>query len=168
MKNWSQFTRRVIIDKPIDEIFKLWSTGKGLETWFLKTARYTGPDGVERNPDSAYQVGDQYHWEWHQWDGHANGKVLEQNGTDRLKFEFESSIVEVEIEQFIDGRSLVTLIQSNIEEDDKSKLQIYCGCSCGWTFWLTNLKAWMEHGILLNESGDDLRGHFDGYQLVNT
>jgi len=25
------------------------------------------------------------------------------------------------------------------------------GCSQGWSFWMVNLKAWLEHGILLNE-----------------
>jgi len=62
---------------------------------------------------------------------------------------------------------LVSLSQSEIPQDEKSKLEIFYGCSNGWTFWLANLKAYLEHGILLNETKIDLRG-FDlaGYEFV--
>ena len=40
--------------------------------------------------------------------------------------------------------------------DEETKMNIYNGCSCGWTFWLANLKAYLEHGILLNETEFDL------------
>jgi hypothetical protein len=33
------------------------------------------------------------------------------------------------------------------------------GCSNGWTFWLANLKAYLEHGILLHETEEDLRSY---------
>ncbi|MBT8283480.1 MAG: SRPBCC domain-containing protein, partial [Muriicola sp.] len=52
---------------------------------------------------------------------------------------------------------LVTLIQTNIPTDEKNKMNIHVGCSNGWTFWLANLKAYLEHGILLNETKNDLR-----------
>lgn len=31
--------------------------------------------------------------------------------------------------------------------------KIYVDCITGWTFWLTNLKAWLEHGITLHARG---------------
>jgi len=47
-------------------------------------------------------------------------------------------------------------------------LEIHYGCSNGWTFWLANLKAYLEHGILLNETEIDLRGEeLAGYEFVN-
>ena len=51
---------------------------------------------------------------------------------------------------------MVTLKQYDMPTDEKTKLDIYNGCSCGWTFWLANLKAFLEHGILLNEKEFDL------------
>ncbi len=168
MKGWDTFARRVIIDKPVDEVFKMWATPAGLTTWFLKRAEFKNASGQERLPNEIYQKDDHYHWQWHNWDGSSDGIILEQNGSDFIKMEFASSIVEVTVEPFVDGRTLLSLVQSEIADDEDTKLQIYCGCSCGWTFWLTNLKAYLEHGILLNESGDKLKGHFDGYQLVNT
>jgi len=66
------------------------------------------------------------------------------------------------------GVVIVSLKQFNIPEDDQSKLKIHFGCSNGWTFWLTNLKAYVEHGILLNETKIDLKNnHLAGWVFVN-
>jgi len=63
---------------------------------------------------------------------------------------------------------IVSLKQFNIPEDDESKLKIHFGCSNGWTFWLTNLKAYIEHGILLNETTINLKDNeLAGYTFVN-
>ena len=168
MKAWDQFSRRVIIKKPVADIYKMWATPQGLTTWFLRVATYTDAKGNEREPTAIYQKGDTYRWEWHNWDGFSEGKVLDHNGENFIQFEFESSIVDVTIEPFIDGRTLVSLLQSEIPDDDATRLRVYCGCSSGWTFWLTNLKAYLEHGVLLNERGKNMQNHFDGYELVNT
>ena len=51
---------------------------------------------------------------------------------------------------------MLTLRQYNIPTDPESTLNIHFGCSNGWTFWLANLKAWLEHGIHLGERSFDL------------
>lgn len=168
LKSWDTFTRRILIDRPFHDIYPLWSTSEGITQWFLRKAVYTSAEDLERKPSEVCQAGDVYCWEWHNWDQAQTGKIIAQNGEDHIKFDFESSIVDVRLETFIDGRTLVSLFQSEIPTDDDTKRNVYCGCSSGWTFWLTNLKAYLEHGIVLNEVGDDLTGHFDGYQLVNT
>ena len=168
LKSWDTFTRRVIIDRPISDIYPLWTTSEGITKWFLRKAVYTSADGLTRAVNAPCQEGDTYSWEWHNWDHAHPGKIISANGKDHVKFNFESSVVDVQLEIFKDGRTLVSLFQSEIPTDDETKRNVYCGCSSGWTFWLTNLKAYLEHGITLNESGEDLKGHFDGYQLVNT
>ena len=47
----------------------------------------------------------------------------------------------------------VILTPEKIPTDEKSKMDLYLGCSTGWTFWMTNLKAWLEHGVLLQAKG---------------
>ena len=168
LKSWDTFTRRVLIDQPLSDIYNLWTSSDGITQWFLRKAVYTTAEGVARKSNEPCQQGDTYSWEWHNWDHAHSGKILAQNGKGHIKFEFESSIVDLHVELFKDGRSLVSLIQSEIPTDDESKRNIYSGCGCGWTFWLTNLKAYTEHGIVLNEKDEALKGHFDGYQLVNT
>jgi hypothetical protein len=108
-----------------------------------------------------------YTWYWHNWDGKEEGKILEANGVDFIEFYFSNSKVSVQLEEKHDI-VIVTLKQFEIPEDDASKLQIHFGCSNGWTFWLTNLKAYVEHGILLNETEIDLSDHeLSGYVFVN-
>ena len=105
---------------------------------------------------------------WHNWDGQENGTILETNGRDLIRFSFaESCEVTITLEQR-EKAVLLSLTQSKIPEDEKSKLQIFYGCSNGWTFWLANLKSYLEHGILLNETEIDLRGfELSGYEFVN-
>jgi hypothetical protein len=63
---------------------------------------------------------------------------------------------------------LLTLRQFEIPTDEENKLNIHHGCSNGWTFWLANLKAYLEHGILLNETEFDLRDiPLSGFEFVN-
>ncbi len=168
LTSWDSFDRYVLIDKSIEYIYPLWASAQGLTEWFLRESTYIMKNDNPRAPAELYQKGDRYVWKWHQWDAEGRGEVLEQNGVDLIKFSFESSIVHVHLERFDDGRTLVKLTQSEIADSDEARLNIYCGCGSGWTFWLTNLKAYCEHGILLNEQGMNLRGIFDGYKLVNT
>ena len=79
------------------------------------------------------------------------------NGKDELEFTFAGQS-KVHIQLIPDsGSVLVVLKQYEIPADEESKLHIHVGCSNGWTFWLANLKAYLEHGILLHERDIDLR-----------
>jgi len=90
-----------------------------------------------------------------------------QNGKNYLEISFESSKVSIEL-QPKNNATLVILTQFEIPINDESKLKIYFGCSNGWTFWLTNLKAFVEHGILLNETKINLQeNELAGYEFVN-
>ncbi len=81
------------------------------------------------------------------------GQILEANGKDLISFTFGSGgIVTVRLKE-VKGNTEVELIQSDIPTDEKSKMEIYVGCITGWTFWLTNLKAYVEHNITLHAKG---------------
>ncbi len=119
-------------------------------------------------PQEFVKAKDSYTWMWHNWDGQEEGTILEVKENEFIQFSFAGNCkVLVSLEQK-DDVILLSLSQTKIPEDEKSKLQIFYGCSNGWTFWLANLKAFLEHGILLNETEIDLRG-FDlaGYEFVN-
>lgn len=164
---WSQFTKKIHIKTTPEKLYWCWATKKGIISWFLKDAEYLR-QGQLLNDDDYLKEGDRYTWFWHNWDGQEEGTILEANGKDRLQFTFAGNCeVEVTMEPKEDA-ILVSLKQSNIPLDEKSKLQIFYGCSNGWTFWLANLKAYLEHGILLNETEIDLRGYdMAGYEFVN-
>ncbi len=165
--NWDSFTKKIHIHTPIDRLYDSWSTEQGICSWFLSGAEFIR-NGERIANDQLIKVNDEYTWFWHNWDGKECGKILDTKHNEYVKFSFAGACeVLVTLEQKEDA-VLLSLTQSKIPQDEKSKLEIFYGCSNGWTFWLANLKAFMEHGILLNETKIDLKG-FDlaGYEFVN-
>lgn len=161
------FTKKIFIKAPMEKLYWCWGTSKGITSWFLSSAAYVSEAGTERKPEENIEAGDSYTWMWHNWDGKESGKVLKANGTDFLEITFADSKVSVSLEDQ-EKAVLVTLKQHEIPLDEESKLNIHHGCSNGWTFWLANLKAYLEHGILLNETEFDLRNiPLSGYEFVN-
>ncbi len=152
-RDWSKFTKRIIINKPIAQVYSAWATPKQLTEWFLEKAEYTKPDGSKRPSNQKIQKGDKHQWKWNNWDIIESGKVLEANGKDRLSFSFgEGGNVHIYLNKNGKGTE-IELIQDNIPTSDKDKMNYYVGCATGWTFWLANLKAWLEYGITLNAKG---------------
>lgn len=165
--SWDSFTKKIHIKAELSSLFKLWTTEKGITSWFLSDAEYLR-NGTKISYEETIQAGDTYTWKWHNWDGKEEGRVLEIKENEFVKFTFagENDLL-ISFEQK-ETAVLLTLTQSKIPQDEKSKLEIFYGCSNGWTFWLANLKAYLEHGILLNETEIDLRGiGLAGYEFVN-
>lgn len=152
MANWETFTKRIIINSPIDSVYRSWATKSEIETWFLEQADYQS-DGTHRKPGELVQKGDRFSWKWHNWDFTENGDVLEANGSDKISFTFGAGgKVDVNLKES-NSSTEVLLTQYEIPTDDNSKMDIFVGCNTGWTFWLTNLKAYLEHGITLHAKG---------------
>ena len=166
--SFDQFTKKIYIKTTLEKMYWCWGTAEGITSWFLSKAEYRAQDGTLRAKDAPIQAGDSYTWRWHNWDGEEKGQVLQTNGKDFIEISFaEVSKVSVHMEEQ-NGVVLLRLKQYEIPTDEKSKLNIHHGCSNGWTFWLANLKAYLEHGILLNETEVDLRNiPLAGYEFVN-
>lgn len=162
------FTRKIYLRAPMDRIYHLWATEKGICSWFLREARFTASDGGRRSQEEPVSEGDGYAWKWHNFDVEETGRITAANGSDLVEFTFAGD-QKVSVSLLDEGDAvLLTLRQSLIPTDDKSKLYYHFGCSNGWSFWLANLKAWVEHGIVLNETRKDLRGDpLAGFDYVN-
>lgn len=155
--NLTEFTRKIYLKAHLEKVYRCWATEAGLCEWFLRTALFTGPKGQRRAPGEGIAAGDRYAWQWYNWEGTETGTVLAANGTDLLEYSFAGdSKVQIRLEARGEA-VLLTLRQYNIPTDPESTLNIHYGCSNGWTFWLANLKAWLEHGIHLGERDFDLR-----------
>ena len=153
--DWTQFTLRIHIAKRMEEVYKAWASPAQLTTWFLDEADYFKPDGSPRDPWQLFEKEDSFQWKWHNWDAVEKGSVLEANGTDFLSFSFMGEgKVDIQL-RTVQDKTLLELTQSHIPVDDKSKMDIYCGCTRGWSFWMVNLKAWLEHKVLLNDTDID-------------
>jgi uncharacterized protein YndB with AHSA1/START domain len=152
MSSWSSFTKRILIEGPMEKIYRCWATQSEIEIWFLETAEYFS-NGKLRQPDDLVQKGDQFSWKWNNWDFTEKGEILDANGIDLISFTFGAGgrvIVQLKDKS---GMTEVILTQDEIPTDDKSKMEIFVGCNTGWTFWLTNLKAYVEHDITLHARG---------------
>ncbi len=158
--DWSKFTLRVPISRPVEDIFERWTTRSGIESWFLREAIFTDENGQARLPEEKIAAHDRYAWRWHGWSQEAqeHGIVMENNGKDTLEFSFAGNcFVRVKIAR--QGEvSIVELTQDNIPTDVNAQVKFHIGCSQGWLFYLTNLKSIMEGGVDLRNKDLQLQG----------
>lgn len=155
--DWSQFSQKIKIKSPVANIYSVWTTRQGIESWFLRMGEFSRNGGVIADNESI-AAGDTYRWRWHGYpdDVTETGEILEANGKDRLKFVFgEAGNVTVDITDLGDGVSEMTITQSEIPTDEKSKENYHVGCSTGWTFYRCNLKSILEGGIDIRNKGND-------------
>ena len=152
MISWHTFTKKISIIEPLDIVYKCWSTQKELETWFLEKAEFYMGENKRELTDSV-EKGDSFKWKWNNWKNTEKGWILDTNGKDFISFTFGSGgTVSVQLKED-QNTTVVELTQYNIPTDEKSRMDIYVGCVTGWTFWLTNLKAYLEHEITLHAKG---------------
>lgn len=60
--DWTQFSVRININAPLEKLYWAWSTGEGIEHWFLRLSEYKKPDGALHGNDEPVQKGDTYKW----------------------------------------------------------------------------------------------------------
>ena len=168
-EGWSEFTFRVFVAASRQTVFQHWATSGGLEKWFFEEAEYLDAEGAVRESDAHVQAGDGCRWKWHGWDHTHEGTITEVGADEFMEFTFPpAGTVRI---QFVDRgaeRTEVVLTQSGIpHSSDKEIKDFYYGCSLGWSFWLVNLKAFLEHGIVLNELDHPYTDQKTICQLVN-
>jgi uncharacterized protein YndB with AHSA1/START domain len=159
-EKWSSFDCQIDVKASIDEVYKAWTTEKGLNSWFLRTATAAGEDGIPRGIDAHYQSRDRFCWQWHGYDDEAteNRKVVSANGKDTLSFRFSGdTLVTVRLSKFKD-RTLVKLTQLEITFEEDPDKNLHVGCLQGWTFYLANLKSILEGGVDLRNKDMDIAG----------
>jgi len=157
--SWDRFVVRIPVKASPKDLYKAWSTKKGIEHWFLRLSDYKRADGTARGPNEDVAKGDTYRWLWHGWadDTVETGTILDCNGKDQLKFGFGKAgncTVNIKMEE---GETIVELIQEDIPTDEKGMQYYHLGCKTGWTFYLANLKSLMEGGIDLRNRNENLK-----------
>jgi len=161
-ERWSKFKITADFDTDVRSIYEAWATSAGLEKWFLRKADFYAIAGRLREPDEFIKKEDTYSWYWHGYDDNAveNGQVLENNGSDLLKFTFSGgSIVTVDIQSKY-GLTVVELTQENIPEELDPSKNLFVQCQIGWTFYLANLKSIIEGGNDLRNKRLDVASNF--------
>jgi hypothetical protein len=162
--NWSRFKVRITVKASPKDLYKAWTTKKGIEQWFLRLGEFKKPDGTLRSSNELVETGDTYRWLWYGYpdDTAELGSILDCNGKDYTKFRFGTAgdcIVNIKTEE---GENIVELIQENIPADEEGKKNYHIGCKTGWTFYLTNLKSVLEGGIDLRNRNEKIK------QVINS
>lgn len=156
--NWTSFTKKIAVKSTIKSLYNAWTVPEEIERWFLSKAQYEKLDGSTLERNENVEAEDKYQWSWFLFDIIEEGKILEANGVDLLKFNFAGDcVVEVKLTQ-INENVMVELSQNNIPTDNASKKGIRLGCDSGWSFFLLNLKSVYEGGIDLRNKDENLKG----------
>ena len=150
---------RVPIKASVTDLYRAWSTQEGLEKWFLRLAAFKKEDGSVYHPTESVTAGASYYWLWHGYgdDSNESRHVTDANGKDFFQFQFSGNcLVSVSIKPLPYDESMVELTQQNIPEDDRAESNLFVQCQLGWTFYLTNLKSVMEHGVDLRNKDEKI------------
>jgi hypothetical protein len=144
----------------VRSVYLLLATPQGLESWFLREARFYTIGKRLRAKDEFISKEDTYEWFWHGYEEGERGMVLEVNEIDLLKFTFSGkSTVSVGLKS-ANGVTLVELTQENIPQESDLDKNLYVQCQIGWTFYLANLKSIVEGGVDLRNKRMDLKSSF--------
>ncbi len=138
--DWSQFKLRLLINKPVSRVFEAWADGRIVSKWFTENAL------IEPRKNGRIC------FEWLAGDK-MEAKVTAIAKNRHFTFPFGKKGERVTVRFKKDGRGCICeLHQYNMRTSPESKWSMHRGCIQGWTFFLANLKAYLEHGI-------DLRSH---------
>jgi len=159
--SFSQFIKRVTIHPriPVEAIYNAWTTPRGLESWFLRSALYFDKNGKQKDQLENAMPGDRYHWLWHGYDDTIGEqrKVLDTNGKVFFQFEFSGGcIVSITIKK--EGEETICELKQEMPMDDEGEQRFFfIECSTGWTFYLANLKSILEGGIDLRNKNVQIK-----------
>ncbi len=148
-KNWSKFKLRVNVKASIEDAYRAWATPAGLESWFLRNAKFKDVAGTDREQDVSVSEGDTYAWHWHGYPDSIveKGEIIAANGKDNLTFTFSMGCpVNISIYKEYD-ETIIQLVESDLPTDEETKLKHFVGDSKGWIFYLANLKSVLEGGL---------------------
>ena len=147
--DWSKFVLRIPVRASREKIYHAWATQEGIESWFLRSARFFAPGNTLRGERELIQNGDRYTWLWYGYadDTVEHNDILEANGEDTISFVFAGHCIVTVLIGMLDTETVVQLTQENIPTGEEGKANIHIDCMQGWTFYLANLKSILEGGL---------------------
>lgn len=147
--NWSAFTKRIPVKSTVEKIYRAWGTQEGLEKWFLRSAVFITTEKKQRERTSFIQKGDTFTWHWHGYSDSVFEKreVISANGKDQIQLTFSGGCLVTVTALPVGDITICELKQENIPSDDNPNTNLYVGCGEGWTFYLANLKSYLEGGL---------------------
>ncbi|MBK9254517.1 MAG: SRPBCC domain-containing protein [Saprospiraceae bacterium] len=156
--DWTSFSLSIGVKASLDDVYNAWTKSSEVEKWFLEKCKYKDTTNTILEGYQNVSTGYTYEWKWFLYDSQEEGRILQANDIDFFQFSFAGDcLVDVELKT-IGEYILVTLTQHNKPTDEKSIFNIRIGCLEGWTFYLSNLKSYLETGFDLRNKIPQLKG----------
>ncbi len=155
--DWSQFRKKVEIQKARQEVLSYWTRSENLTKWFLAKASYFDAR-MKEIPEAC--EGATFRWEWKDCES-TEGKIL-QLSDDTFSFTFGSPSeihgvglppvkVTLNFEVLSPNRTRLHLHQFDMPTGPAAMAAWHVSCSEGWTHFLMNLKSVIQYGHNLEE-----------------
>ena len=148
--DWTQFSLKIEIMAPPEKVYQAWTDDAKIVKWFVEKAVIE-----PKKNGRIYLV----------WLGEIAAEyrvtAVRKNGLFGFTFGENAEEVLVRIRKSGHG-SVCELRQFNLKTGPADRVAWHMGCKTGWTFFLANLKAWLEHGIDLR-SHDPKKSYREGY-----
>lgn len=139
--DWTQFTLKIHVEASPQKVWEAWTVGKKLSNWFPV-------EGVIE-PKAGGRV-------WLQFfrpEDTLDDVVISAVKGKSVVFPFGSHGEQVEVRVIKHKKGAICeLTQSRMRTTQRDKVYMHMGCRAGWTFFLTNLKSYLEHGIDLRST----------------
>jgi uncharacterized protein YndB with AHSA1/START domain len=149
--DWTSFRKRIYIKNSTkEELFKKWTTSKGITEWFIEFAEFVSSDGYKRKPDETVCAKDKYTWIFHNG-SKTEGEVLEVEENSLFKFTFGENDIDSNEDK---KGAWFDILQSNMSDSKYSRVYCYISCNMGWAFHMNNMKSIMENGHDLRIKGE--------------
>lgn len=108
----------------------------GLESWFLRRALFSDPEGKQRNKNEFLTKGDTDQWSWH---GHTDEirqdrTMLESNNKEKSVFTFSLNCPVTVMIYAEQEEVIIELVEQNILADEGPIFKHYISNTTGWTF----------------------------------
>lgn len=131
--DWTRFTLKIFVGASQSKVFNAWLDDRQITKWFPSKARH--------DP----RKGGAFHWEWPVGASYE-GEFLSIKKNQSIKFTFGNKGEEVEVKFHRYGSGTVCEIrQYNMKTGPKDRWEMHRGCLQGWTFFLANLKSFLEN-----------------------
>ena len=148
--DWSQFHVHMYYLAPLDEVYRRFATAAGMESFYVKEARFTDAGGRRRAPDETFAAGDTYHFEYVH-DFRHGGDVLAVERRRLVRFTFGPATVTIRFRE-VDGATEVDLHQTGCPTEDPERAWLHVNCRSCWIYFMTNLRSVLA-------GGPDVRDH---------
>lgn len=149
--DWNKLSRTIYLNEDFSRVYQMIGTPAGLTEWFLGRTEFTNGNGYTRLPNELVQTGDEYLWEWLAVELELKGKMEEVDGKSMVRFTFgKAGVVTISLTRKNERTRLELSQVGHPDQEYDRKAQ--ANCFACWTFFLTNLKSVVEHGIDLRET----------------